>query len=56
MKEYILNDLEVLTPESLVNEAQEIFETLPITHLPIVKNEELIGSISESDLQTIDEK
>ena len=56
MKEYILNDLEVLTPESLVNKAQEIFETLPITHLPIVKNEELIGSISESDLHTIDEK
>ena len=56
MKEYILNDLEVLTPESLVKKAQEIFETLPITHLPIVKNEELIGSISESDLQTIDEK
>lgn len=56
MKEYIQNDLEVLTPESLVNKAQEIFETLPITHLPIIKNEELIGSISESDLQTIDEK
>ena len=46
MKEYIQNDLEVLTPESLVNKAQEIFKTLPITHLPIVKNEELIGSIS----------
>lgn len=56
IKEYILNDLEVLTPESLVKKAQQIFESLPITHLPIVKNEELLGSISESDLQTIDDK
>lgn len=56
IKEYILDDLEVLTPESLVKKAQQIFETLPITHLPIVKNGELLGSISESDIQTIDEK
>ena len=56
IKEYILDDLEVLTPESLVKKAQQIFETFPITHLPIVKNGELLGSISESDIQTIDEK
>ncbi len=56
MKEYILDDLELLTPDSLVKKAQQIFETLPITHLPIVKNGELLGSISERDIQTIEEK
>ena len=40
----------------MVKKAQQIFETLPITHLPIVKNGELLGSISERDIQTIEEK
>ena len=56
MKEYIQNDLEDLSPERVVNKAQEIFETSPITNLPNVKYEELIGRIYESDGQTVGEK
>ena len=55
MKEYILNDIEVLAPENLVKKAQEICKTLPITHIPIVDKGELLGCISESDSQTIEE-
>ena len=54
MKEYILNDLEVLTPESLVKKAQDVCKMLPITHIPVVDKGELLGCISESDFQTIE--
>ena len=55
MKEYILNDIEVLTPDSLVKKAQDVCKMLPITHIPIVDKGELLGCISESDSQTIEE-
>ena len=54
MKEYILNDIEVLAPENLVKKAQDICKTLPITHIPVVDKGELLGCISESDFQTIE--
>ena len=54
MKEYILNDIEVLTPDSLVKKAQDICKMLPITHIPVVDKGELLGCISESDFQTIE--
>ena len=54
MKEYILNDIEVLTPDSLVKKAQDVCKMLPITHIPVVDKGELLGCISESDFQTIE--
>ena len=54
MKEYILNDIEVLTPDSFVKKAQDICKMLPITHIPVVDKGELLGCISESDFQTIE--
>ena len=55
MKEYILNDIKVLTPESSAERVQEICKSLPITHIPIVENGKLLGCISESDSQIIED-
>tara|TARA_R110000787_G_scaffold70646_8_gene157059 strand:+ start:11390 stop:12043 length:654 start_codon:yes stop_codon:yes gene_type:complete len=55
MKEYILNEIKVLTLKSPVKRAQKMCKGLPITHIPIVENGKLIGSISESDSQTIED-
>tara|TARA_B100000795_G_C22606891_1_gene363498 strand:- start:100 stop:753 length:654 start_codon:yes stop_codon:yes gene_type:complete len=56
MKEYILNEIKVLTPDSSVERAQEICNRLPVTHVPVVENGKLIGCISEGDFQTIEDK
>tara|TARA_R110001632_G_scaffold114733_2_gene226127 strand:- start:2115 stop:2768 length:654 start_codon:yes stop_codon:yes gene_type:complete len=55
MKEYILNEIKVLTLKSPVKRAQKMCKGLLITHIPIVENGKLIGSISESDSQTIED-
>ena len=56
MKEYILNEIKVLTLESTVKNAQKVYKSFPITHIPIVEDGHLVGCISESDFQTIEEK
>tara|TARA_B100000768_G_C11264611_1_gene370435 strand:+ start:939 stop:1592 length:654 start_codon:yes stop_codon:yes gene_type:complete len=55
MKEYILNDIKVLTPENSAERVQEICKSLPISHIPIVENGKLLGCISESDSQIIED-
>jgi len=54
ISEYISKDISALTLKSSVLEAKELFNTLSYSHLPIVENQHLIGSISESDIQTIE--
>ena len=56
MKEYILNEIHVLTLNSTVKNAQKVCKSFPITHIPIIENDHLVGCISESDIQTIEEK
>ncbi|MFY0630387.1 MAG: CBS domain-containing protein [Flavobacteriaceae bacterium] len=56
MKEYILNEIKTLTLRSTVKNAQKMYKSFPITHIPIVENDHLVGCISESDFQTIEEK
>ncbi len=55
MKEYILNDIDVLKLNSSIKRAQEICNAHSLTHVPIVENNKLIGCISESDFETIDD-
>jgi predicted transcriptional regulator len=55
MKEYILNEIKALTLKSPVKRAKKMCKGLPITHIPIVENGKLIGCISESDSQTIED-
>jgi len=52
--DYILNDFRPLTLQSTVKEALQLFKTYPITHIPIVDNDTFFGSISQSDILTID--
>ena len=54
-KEYILNEIEALTLESSLKSVQNIFQRLPITHIPIVEKGKLIGCISESYSNTIED-
>lgn len=54
--EYILNDFNPLTTQSTVREALKLCETYPITHIPIVDDEDYIGCISQTDILTIDNK
>ena len=52
--DYIRNDFQPLTLQSTVKEALQLFKTYPITHIPITKNNNYIGCISQSDILTID--
>jgi len=51
---YILTDLKALSPNDPVEKAIKIFRNQPISHLPIVENNRLVGLISESDIPAID--
>ncbi|MBI9039976.1 CBS domain-containing protein [Lutibacter sp.] len=52
---YILNEFKALTLENTVKEAKQLFEESSFTHFPIVKNEQLIGLISEESIKEIEE-
>ena len=55
LQEYILNEIRELAPSNSVRSAQNLFEGFPITHVPIVNDGHLVGCISESDAQTIED-
>lgn len=55
MKEYILNQIEVLTLNSSIKKAQKICERFSVTHIPIVENGKFMGCISESESLTIED-
>lgn len=55
LKEYILNEIKELSLLNSIKEAQKLFKGFPITHIPIVENGQLLGCISESDTQTIED-
>ena len=55
MKEYILNQIEVLTLNCSIKKAQKICKRFSVTHVPIVDNGKFIGCISESDSLTIED-
>ena len=56
INDYILKDLKTLRLDSLVKSAQKQCKNFPITHIPVVENGKLIGSFSQSDIQTIEDK
>jgi CBS domain-containing protein len=55
LNEYILNEIKVLSLQSSIKSAQKLCKGFPITHIPIVENSQLIGCITESDAQTIED-
>lgn len=56
INEYILKEIKALTLVNTVKSAQNLCEELPITHLPVVENNKLIGCFAEDDIQTIEHK
>jgi CBS domain-containing protein len=54
--DYILKEIKSLTPKSTVEKAQKLFNDYPITHFNVVENGVFLGSFSESDIQTIENK
>lgn len=52
--DYILKEIQPLTTKSNVKMAQRLFQEHPITHLHLVEEGTLLGSFSESDIQTLE--
>ncbi|SNR67513.1 CBS domain-containing protein [Lutibacter agarilyticus] len=52
---YILNEFEAFSLETSVNEVKTFFNETTYSHFPIVKENHLIGLISETDIEGIDE-
>ena len=55
LQEYILNEMRARSLNEPVESALQVFKSFPITHIPIVENGHLLGCISESDFQTIED-
>ena len=49
-----LNDIPPLTTDSLVSEAQTLFNELTFSHLPVVDGFEYLGSVAEYDIRSFD--
>ena len=56
MNDYILKEIKALNLTNTVKDAQKLYKNLPITHLPIIEDNKLIGCLPESDIQTIENK
>lgn len=54
VNDYILEEIETLTLNSSIKSAQKLCKGLPITHIPIVENNKLVGCFAEDDIQTIE--
>ena len=56
INEYILKEIQPLRLKDPVKSAQKVFENYPITHFPVIKNNKLLGSFGEDDIQTLENK
>lgn len=56
INDYILKEIKALSLEDSVFNAHDLCKDLPITHIPIVVNNKLIGCFAEDDIQTIENK
>lgn len=54
LHEYIINDVKPLSLSSRVGEAQKIFNELTYSHIPVCKDNQLIGCITETDIHCFD--
>lgn len=54
INDYILEEIKALTLQDSVNNALQLCEHLPITHIPVVENNKLVGCYAEDDIQTIE--
>lgn len=54
IKEYILNDVEILDISQKIGEIQKLFNQLTYTHLPVKEDGNYLGCISENDIRCFD--
>ena len=50
LNQFIINDLNPSSPETLVKELQTIFKQLTYSHIPILKDHVYLGCLSETDV------
>ncbi len=56
INDYILKEIKALTLGNTIISAHNLCSGFPITHIPIVENNKLIGCFAEDDIQTIENK
>lgn len=56
INDYILKEIKAFHLKDTVKKAQRLFKNYPITHFPVVENNKLLGSFSEDDIQTLENK
>ncbi len=56
INDYILTEIKALVPQDTVASAHDLCRNYPITHFPVIDTNKLIGSFSEEDIQTIENK
>lgn len=54
INDYIVKSIKPLTLKSTVKSAQKVCENFPISHIPVVEDNKLIGCFAESDIRTIE--
>jgi len=50
LNQFIINDLNPASPETLVEELQTVFKQLTYSHVPILKEQVYLGCLSETDV------
>lgn len=50
LNQFIINDLNPASPETLVEELQTVFKQLTYSHVPVLKEEVYLGCLSETDV------
>ncbi len=56
INDFISDDIQELGLEFSIRAAQQLFEELPLTHLPILKKGKLVGCLPKRDIKTIENK
>ena len=54
-QQYIINDIKPFTVSANILEVQNVFNLLTYSHIPVIKKNVYLGSISENDAHSFDE-
>lgn len=54
IEQYILNDIPMQACTEKIGALQDLFDKLPHSHIPVGKNGEFVGSLSENDVRSFD--
>ena len=54
IQDYLLNDIEEITPSMPINKLQHFFKSFPHNYLPIVQDKMYLGAMHEEDVECLD--